>query len=420
VSGKSYSEGRKVIVAGGGPAGMMAAGRAAELGAKVTLIEKTSHLGTKLLMTGGGRCNITNSAEIKDFIKAFGQNGKFLYRALTTFSNKDLIDFLAARGVESRIDPDGKVFPADDKAASVLKVLRGYVEDNKVFIRHNLAVTEIVRVGNSVAGARIEDNSILPAEKIIVAMGGMSYPATGSSGNGYELARQCGHTIVPLRPGLTSLESDEPFIKELQGLTLKHILISVVVDGRVKASGEGDLLFTHFGISGPRVLVLSGAAVDALDEGRRVEISLHLLPEYSPHEFERYLQEELESRGAKTFSQYVKDILPDSLAQVFERVCQVPPDRKCSMIDREQRKRIAKAFTDFRLHITKPRPIEEATVTRGGVALKEIDPLNMESKLVRGVYFCGEMIDIAGITGGFNLQEAFSTGYLAGEAAAQE
>ena len=407
--------GNKVIVVGGGPAGIMAAGRAAELGAKVTLVEKTSHLGTKLLMTGGGRCNITNSAEIKDLVKAFGRNGKFLYRALTTFSNKDLLDFLSIRGVETRTDPDGKVFPADDKAASVLKVLRGYLEEHKVYIRHNLAVTEIIRVGDSVAGVKISDGSTLTAGKVIVACGGMSYPATGSNGDGYELARQCGHTIVPLRPGLTSLEADEPFIKELQGLTLKHILISVVVDGKVKASGEGDLLFTHFGVSGPRVLVLSDAAVDALDEGHRVDISLHLLPEYSVHEFERYLQEELESRGAKTFSQYVKDILPDSLAPVFERVCAVPPSLKCSMIEREQRKRIAKAFTDFRIHITRPRPIEEATVTRGGVSLKEIEPRTMESKLVHGLYFCGEMIDIAGITGGFNLQEAFSTGWLAGE-----
>ncbi len=397
---------------------MMAAGRAAELGAKVTLVEKTSHLGTKLLMTGGGRCNITNSAEIKDFVKAFGKNGKFLYRALTTFSNKDLMDFFRERGVETRIDPDGKVFPADDKAASVLKVLREYLEQNKVYIRHNTVVTEIVRAGNSVTGVKIADGSILEADKVVVACGGISYPMSGSTGDGYHLAKKCGHTIVPLRPGLTSLESDETFIKDLPGLTLKHILISVIVDGRVKASGEGDLLFTHFGVSGPRVLVLSDAAVDALDARNRVEISLHLLPEYSAQEFERYLQEELESRGAKTFAQYVKDILPDSLAPVFVQRCAVPPATKCSIIDRDQRKRIAKAFTDFRIHITKPRPIEEATVTRGGVSLKEIDPLTMESKLVHGLYFCGEMIDVAGITGGFNLQEAFSTGYLAGEATA--
>ncbi len=398
---------------------MMAAGRSAELGAKVLLAEKTSQLGAKLLMTGGGRCNITNKASFKEFIAAFGKNGKFLYRALHVFSNQDLVDFFSARGLNMRADPDGKIFPANDSAESVLKVLRKYLEDNNVQVRHNTAVQKIICHESKVTGVQTADGRILAGGKVIIATGGLSYPKTGSAGDGYKLARDCGHTIIPLRPGLIPLESDEEFIPVLPGLTLKHILISIVIDGKIKASAQGDILFTHFGVSGPTVLILSRMAVDALDLGQKVELALHLLPEYNNHDFEKYLQEELDSRGSKTFANYVKDILPDSLAPVFVRRCAIPPEKKCSIITREERKIIARCFTDFRINITSPRPIAEATVTRGGITIKEIDPQTMESKKVKGLYFCGEMIDLDGLTGGYNLQEAFSTGYLAGMKAAE-
>ncbi|MDD5354179.1 MAG: NAD(P)/FAD-dependent oxidoreductase [bacterium] len=409
-----------LIVVGGGPAGMMAAGRAAELGGKVLLVEKTSQLGAKLMLTGGGRCNITNNAGFKEFISAFGKNGKFLYRALHVFSNQDLIEFFSVRGLAMRVDPDGKVFPVTDSAESVLKVLRQYIEQNKVQVRHNTAVSSIVCLDGHIDGVQTADGQILESSKVILAAGGLSYPKTGSTGDGYKLAQQCGHTIVQLRPGLIPLESDEEFIPVLPGLTLKHILISVMIDGKIKASEQGDLLFTHFGVSGPTVLILSRLAVDALDRGSRVDISLHLLPEYNALDFERYLQEELDSRGAKTFANYVKDILPDSLAPVFVRRCAIPPDKKCSVITREERKIIAGCFTDFRIHITRSRPIEEATVTRGGVALKEIDPQTMGSRKITGLFFCGELMDLDGLTGGYNLQEAFSTGYLAGTKTAEK
>ncbi|MDD5132104.1 MAG: aminoacetone oxidase family FAD-binding enzyme, partial [bacterium] len=287
-----------IIVVGGGPAGMMAAGRAAELGAKVLLVEKTSQIGAKLLLTGGGRCNITNYAGFKEFIAAFGKNGKFLYRALHVFSNLDLIDFFSVRGLAMRIDPDGKVFPVTDSAESVLKVLRQYIEDNNVQVWHNTAVTGITCQDGKVTGVQTADDRVLACDQVILATGGRSYPRTGSTGDGYKLAELCGHNIVPLKPGLIPLESDEEFIPVLPGLTLKHILISVVIDGKIKASEQGDLLFTHFGVSGPTVLILSRLAVDALDRGSRVDISLHLLPEYNALDFERYLQEELDSRGA--------------------------------------------------------------------------------------------------------------------------
>lgn len=416
---KNKISAKDIVVIGGGPAGMMASGRAAELGAKVLLLEKTSQLGTKLMLTGGGRCNITNNAGFKEFINAFGKNGKFLYRAFHVFSNLDLIDFFSTRGLPLRTDPDGKVFPVTDNAESVLKVLREYIEHNGVQVRHNLAVNRIICQDGQVTGLETADGRIINCGQVIVATGGMSYPKTGSSGDGYQLAQQCGHTITTLKPGLIPLESDEKFIPELPGLTLKHILISIVIDGKVKASVQGDLLFTHFGVSGPTVLILSGLAVDALASGKKVELSLHLLPEYGDADFERYLQEELDQRGAKTFASYVQDILPDSLAPVFVRCCEILPEKKCSIITREERRIITRCFTDFRIHLTRPRPITEATVTRGGVALKEINPQTMESLKIKGLYFCGELIDVDGLTGGYNLQEAFSTGYLAGTKAAE-
>jgi predicted Rossmann fold flavoprotein len=224
-----------IIVVGGGAAGMMAAGRAAERGAKVILVEKTHRLGNKLLLTGGGRCNITNRASLKEFANAFGKNGRFLYRAFTVFSNRDLIHFFSSRGLEMRVDPDGKVFPADNRAETVLAVLRQYIDDNQVRILHNTAVTHIIfQSGESLraGGVRCADPGVLDAGKVIVAAGGMSYPKTGSSGDGYNLAGQCGHSIVPLTPGLVALESDEPFLRELQGVTLKDISLSVRVGGK--------------------------------------------------------------------------------------------------------------------------------------------------------------------------------------------
>ncbi|MBM4351458.1 MAG: NAD(P)/FAD-dependent oxidoreductase [Deltaproteobacteria bacterium] len=409
-----------IIVVGGGAAGMMAAGRAAERGKKVIIVEKTHRLGNKLLLTGGGRCNITNKVSLKEFINAFGKNGKFLYRAFTVFSNRDLINFFSSRGLEMRVDPDGKVFPADHRARSVLAVLRQYIDDHQVRILHNTVVTNILfQSGESLraGGVRCADHSTLDAGKVIVAAGGMSYPKTGSSGDGYKLARQCGHSIVPLTPGLVALESDEPFLQELQGIALKDISLSVLVDGKKKGSEKGDILFTHFGVSGPTVLILSGIVIDALAAGRSVALSLQLRPADTAQELDPILQREFESRGTITLSRYLKEALPKSFALVFEHRCAVEPGKRCSKISREERKRIVLCFKDFRINITKPRPIEEATITRGGVSLEEINPRTLESRIVHGLFFCGEMIDVDGMTGGYNLQAAFSTGYLAGESA---
>ena len=410
-----------IIVVGGGAAGMMAAGRAAERGAKVILAEKTDRLGNKLLLTGGGRCNITHQARLKEFVNAFGKNGRFLYRAFTVFSNSDLINFFSSRGLEMKVDPDGKVFPADHRAESVLTVLRQYLDDNQVrILRHTVVTNIILRSGESLraGGVGCADHTVLNAGKIIVAAGGLSYPKTGSSGDGYKLARQCGHSIVPLTPGLVALESDEPFLQELQGITLKDISLSVLANGKKQVSEKGDILFTHFGVSGPTVLNLSGIVIDALAAGSSVALSLQLRPSGTGPELGTILQREFESCGTRTLSRYLREALPKSVALLFERRCAVEPGKRCSKISREERERIVSCFTDFRINITKPRPTEEATITRGGVSLEEIDPRTMESRRVHGLFFCGEMIDVDGMTGGYNLQAAFSTGYLAGESAA--
>jgi len=413
-----------VIVIGGGPAGLMAAGRAAELGAKVLLVEKTYRVGSKLLITGGGRCNITNSAGIKGFIEAFGLEGKgrFLYRALSVFSNKDLVSFFAERGLNMRTDPDGKIFPVNDSAESVLEVLRDYIKKNGVRLTHNCDVKEIIlsKDKKTAAGIRLADGEELAASSIIIATGGLSYPKTGSNGNGYTFAKQCGHKVASLRPALVPLESDDPFIKGLQGVTLKDVHLTLVIDKQKACSQYGDILFTHFGVSGPKVLILSGEAADALAEDRNVELSINFRAQYNAQELDKILQTHWVSYGNKTFRSYVRDAFPESFAKVFEEACGVKEGAKCCMISRQERGRISEKFTDFRVHITKTRPIEEATITRGGVNLNELDPQTMRSRIIDNLYFCGEVIDLDGITGGYNLQEAFSTGYLAGESAGRK
>lgn len=423
MSGKTLHSGNvgaDIVVIGGGPAGIMAAGRAGELGAGATLLEKNPRLGKKLLITGGGRCNVTNSAGIKGFIEAFGRNGKFLYRALTVFPSRSLIGFLNSRGVPTRTDPDGKIFPADDKAQSVLAAFSGYLRRGRVRVACGTGAAGILlKDGTRIEGVKLADGSVIKCNKVIVATGGKSYPGTGSTGDGYAWAERCGHTIMPLRPGLTALESGEPFIKGLQGLTLQNVALSILVNGKKAAAEKGDLLFTHFGVSGPKLLIMSGTAVDALrDPGNKVELSINLKQELAPGDLTAAIQKYFSANGARMLSSYLKESLPHSLAPVFMKLSAIDPARQCATITGPERKKLAELFGDFRIRLTRPRPLQEATVTRGGVNLTEINPQTMESKIIPGLYFCGEVLDLDGITGGYNLQEAFSTGYLAGQSAA--
>jgi predicted Rossmann fold flavoprotein len=402
------------IVIGGGASGMFAAGRAGEHGSCL-LVEKNSRLGVKLGLTGNGRCNVTNSADPDDFIKAYGRNGRFLYRALSEFSNRDLIAFLEEAGVKTSAEEGGKVFPENGDAGSVIAALEKYLKKNKVSVKYNSRAVRLVVSGGNAAGVELKDTGeIIVAGRVIIATGGLSYPETGSTGDGYRMAEEAGHRIVAPKAALVPLESAESFITKLQGVSLEGVAAAVFAGKKKMASGLGDMIFTHFGVSGPLIMNLSGA-VSAYAQGEgKLTLSIDLKPGLPGEKLDAVLQEEFRAKGLKTIGGTMRAFLPGRLALLVVELAGVPVEKKCSGITREERKKIAELMKDFRLGVTGTRPIAEATVTAGGVRLDEINPYTMESKIVRGLFFCGEVIDIDGITGGYNLQAAFSTAYLAG------
>jgi hypothetical protein len=411
-----------VIVIGGGASGVFAAGRAAERGAKSLLIERNSQLCKKMLITGKGRCNLTNSGEMRDFIISYRENGKFLYRAFREFFNHNLIDFFERYGVETKIERGGRVFPVSDNSISVVRALRRYISENAAAIKLNTRVKEVIITTVSgekkVQGVRLDNRSIIEAGKVIIATGGLSYPQTGSTGDGYRMAKKGGHSVTSLRPGLVPLETKEKFVKDLQGLSLKNVAVTVFSNGEKLCAEFGEMLFTHFGVSGPIILELSGKICERLAENESVVISINFKPALSRAKLEKRLLREFSSLRLKSIRNVMTRLLPGSLISVFVELTGIPPDKKSNQITASEREKIIDLLTDFRLEIVRSRPIREAIITRGGVSLKEINPYTMESRLVRGLYFCGEVIDIDGVTGGFNLQAAFSTGYLAGSSAA--
>ena len=408
-----------VIVVGGGAAGMFAAGRSAENGAVVLLLEKNAKLGVKLSITGNGRCNITNSGGRESFINSYGKNGSFLHRALTEFSNRDIILFLERYGVNVITEDSGKVFPADGRSESVVNVFQRYIKENNFYlkVRFNARVESILveQDGDikNAAGVKLTGGEIIRGRKVILATGGLSYPKTGSSGDGYEMAKSLGHTIVPLNPALVPLETEKDFVKDLQGVSLYGVEVSFYSNGKKICDGKGDIMFTHFGISGPVILNMSGIISVHLSKNKNVEVSLNLLPGKNSQELDGQLLDEFKMYKNKFLNNVLSRFLPKSFVPVFLVQADIPADIKCNQISRVQRTHLAGMIADFRIKIKSARPIEEAMVTKGGVSLKEIDPYTMESKLVKGLYFCGEVIDIDGETGGYNLQAAFSTAYLA-------
>ncbi|MDO8734364.1 MAG: NAD(P)/FAD-dependent oxidoreductase, partial [Elusimicrobiota bacterium] len=407
-----------VIVVGGGAAGMFAAGRSAENGNGVILLEKNAKLGVKLGITGNGRCNITNSGDRESFINSYGKNGSFLYRAMTEFSNRDIILFLERYGVKVITEDSGKVFPEDGRSGSVVKAFQQYIEENNVKVMFNARVESILveQDGDikNVAGVKLTGGETIRGKKVILATGGLSYPKTGSSGDGYEMAKSLGHTIVPLNPALVPLETEEDFVKDLQGVALYGVEVSAKIsNGKKICGGEGDIIFTHFGISGPVILNMSGIISAHLSKNENVEVSLNLIPGKNSQELDGMLLDEFKVNKNKFLNNVMNKFLPKSFVPVFLVRDGIPADIKYNQISRAQRTHLAGMLADFRIKIKSARPIEEAMVTKGGVSLKEIDPYTMESKLVKGLYFCGEVIDIDGETGGYNLQAAFSTAYLA-------
>jgi hypothetical protein len=408
-----------VVVIGAGASGMMAAGRAGELGAKTLLLERNDVPGKKLLITGKGRCNITNIEDLKQFVENFGKNGKFLYRAFTEFFNQDLIELFNNFGVEVKTERGGRVFPVSDEAKDIVEALEQYVLANKVSIKYRSRVKEIFIKENSVVGLKLHDGSTIKTQKVILATGGLSYSLTGSTGDGYEIARMLGHEIVELKPSLVPLETTENFLKEIQGLSLKNVEVSIIANGKIIASEFGEMLFAHFGISGPVILSMSSKASDALFKKEKVEISINFKPKLSLDTIDKRLIREFEDNKLKSIKNVLKNLLPQSIIPVFVRLSGIAEDKQCSQISSKEREKLLKLLTDFRMNIKSTRPIDEAIVTKGGVVLSQINPHTMESKLIKGLYFCGEVIDIDGLTGGYNLQAAFSTGRLAGTYAAE-
>lgn len=402
---------------GGGPAGIMAAIRAGELQQNVTLIEKNPLLGKKLLLSGKGRCNLTNACDLDSFLKHFSKNGQFLRDTFKKFFNQDLINFFEERGLKLKIERQLRVFPLTDKSNSILEVLKKELQNNKVKILYKTSMKDIVIQNDKIKGLLLNDGRFLSCDKIILATGGVSFSFTGSTGEGLEIAKKLGHAINPPRPGLIPLETRQKYPQLLEGLTLKNIRLRFSCGPRQIISDIGELLFTDFGISGPLVLTLSGQIVDWLSEGKGVYVEIDLKPALSKEQLNDRLLREFKLNPQKSLKNTLKNLLPQRLVEVFIEIAKINPAKLVSQITKLERESLILLFKGLRLNILRARPIEEAMITRGGISLEDINPRTMESRRIKGLYFAGEMINVDADTGGFNLQAAFSTGYLAGESA---
>ncbi|MDD5282315.1 MAG: NAD(P)/FAD-dependent oxidoreductase [Candidatus Omnitrophica bacterium] len=408
----------KIVVVGGGPSGMMAAIRAAGLGQDVTLLEKKDSLGNKLLLSGKGRCNLTNTEDLEYFLKRFSKNGDFLRDAFKKFFNRQLMDFFEQRGLKLKIERQMRVFPQTDRSTSILDILKKELERSGAQVIYKAKVVDLFLAGGKVRAVRLENGRDIVCDKIILACGGASYSFTGSDASGVNIAKKLGHDIVPLRPGLIPLDVKQGYPRKLEGLTLRNIRLKFF-DGKTQIVSEiGELVFTASGISGPLAITLSGKVIDMLEQNKNVSVEIDLKPALSNEQLDNRLLREFKANAKKSIKNALKELLPLRLIKVFIEMAAIDLLKKCNQITQGERERIISLLKGFRMDISKARPIEEGMVTRGGVSLKEINPKTMESRLIKGLYFCGEMIDIDADTGGFNLQAAFSTGYLAGESAA--
>ncbi|MEN8224166.1 MAG: NAD(P)/FAD-dependent oxidoreductase [Bacteroidota bacterium] len=407
-----------LIVVGAGPSGLMAAGRAAERGGRVLVLEKMRQEGRKLLITGKGRCNITNDASISDFITHVKPNGRFLRHAFHQFFSEDIIDLLRRYGVESTLERGGRYFPSSNKSADVLKALLLWLKELDVEIRCGHRVEKLIVKDDVIQGVQANGQHFF-APHVILATGGYSYPATGSNGDGHMLAGSVGHTIEKVRPALVPLDTSGGIAQKLQGLNLKNVKAVVWVNDRKAEEDFGEMLFTHFGLSGPIILTLSRIVVDELHKKNKVEISIDLKPALDEQKLDNRLLRDLNEHGKKKIGNIFRYWLPATMVPVFIDVLGFDPDKECHQISSKERKQIRHLLKNFRFHVSGHRSFKEAIITAGGITTKEISPKTMESKLVKGLFFAGEMIDLDAETGGYNLQIAYSTGWLAGHASMQ-
>ena len=391
---------------------MMAAGTAGRRGLDVTLIEKNERLGRKLLITGKGRCNITNDMDVEGLISNVPVNGKFLYSAFYTFSNDDLLNLFHDLGLATKVERGGRVFPASDKALDVVKALQKYIIQNGVRVLHG-EVERVLAKEGQVYQVVLKDGSRLDCEAVVVATGGVSYPLTGSTGDGYRFAEENGHTVTRLKPALVPLEVIEEWVTEVQGLALKNISISVYNNRNKQIYTDfGEMLFTHFGVSGPVILSASSHLDDPVEKEYRLVIDLK--PALSPSELDERIQRDFAKYINKIYANALGDLLPKKLIPIIIHLSGIDPEKKVNQITKDEREKLGWTLKNLTLTIKRFRPLSEAIITSGGVKVEEVNPSTMESKLVNGLFFAGEVLDVNAYTGGFNLQIAFSTGYLAG------
>jgi len=407
---------QRIIVIGGGAAGMMAAGQAAAAGAQVILLEKMNRPGRKLAITGKGRCNLTNIAEMKEFIDHFGPNGRFLRQAFSSFFAPELMVFLEQLGLELVSERGGRVFPSGGKAPEVVKAFQKWLLESGVQIKTTTRVELLLTTNGRISGV-LANNETLPCDAVILATGGASYAATGSSGDGYRLASAVGHTIIPIRPALVPLEIAGSLTTPMDGLDLRNINVRLLVNGKRCRQEFGEMSFTKFGVTGPVILTLSGDVVDGLRSGKSVSLSIDLKPALDEQKLEARLLRDLETRNKEQMSSVLRGLLPREMIPTCLTLNEIPEDRLAGQVTAKERKRLKTWLKDFRLPVSGHRPFTEAIITAGGVDLKEVDPRTMESRKVRSLYLAGEVLDIQGDTGGYNLQAAFSTGWIAGRAA---
>jgi len=404
----------KVIVIGGGPAGMMAA-IAASANNDVILIEKNEKLGKKLFITGKGRCNVTNAEDISDFFDKIPTNPNFLYSSLYTFSNTDVMNFFENNGVKLKIERGDRVFPKSDKSSDIIKALEKSLKNNNVHIMLNSNVKEFIVNDNLITAVVLSNNNVIKGDCFILCTGGMSYPQTGSTGDGFKFSKKLGHNVITPISALVPIEVKEDWIKDLQGLSLKNVEIKVTNrNNKLLYKDFGEMLFTHYGISGPIVLSASSVINKYIDK-MELKVIINIKPALSSGDLDKRIQKDFLKYINKDFKNSLCDLLPKKIIDTVILLSKIDPNKKVNLITKEERRSLLYVIQNFTLHIKGFRPIEEAIITKGGIDIKEINPSTLKSKIIKNLYFAGEIIDVDAFTGGFNLQIAFSTGYLAGK-----
>lgn len=409
-----------IIIIGAGPAGLLTAIESYEPSKKILILEKMHKPALKLLISGKGRCNITNSARLQDFISHFGKNGRFLKFAFSEFFNTDLLKYFENLGVQFKLERGGRYFPQNDDSTTVSKALLHKVHSLNIFLSTKAEVTGITKSTDNKFTITVSSKNTqhikFRADKVVLATGGKSYSHTGSNGTGYRLASELGHTITPPLPSLTPIETKGNTAHRLQGLSLRNVSVKVWCNNKKVDELFGEMVFTGFGVSGPIILSLSKTIIKLINEKQKVSITIDLKPALDHETVDRRLLREIGAHGRQSFKSLLKKILPGTLIPIFIEELKIPESKQLSTLSSDERKRLKFLVKDFRFEVTGYKSFDYAIITSGGICIQEIDPQTMESKLVRGLYFAGEIIDIDADTGGFNLQAAFSTGWIAGRA----